>query len=222
MDEKQKKDSNFNSSISEQQTEKPSSSYSNTSNTTDNNNSMNNSNTSSSDDNPNQNISSSLESNSTTTKTSSKSNPLSIGEWGYASKYSSKKYIDVPVKVTNVTRGNSAAEQFKEYCNSDFSIYKYENAQSDMEWVIVDYAIDFTNNDVSSFYLDSKIIGTGNGNSIKYNGKTYIISTYNMTTKNSNENPAKAKFATQLPIGCTDYLIVLGSSSNTQAFFAGK
>lgn len=169
---------------------------------------------------------SSSDTNSIVTKTSSKSNPISIGEWGLASKYSSSQYIDVPVKVTDVTRGSVAEQKVKDYCNNSSSIYKYTDAKEGMEWAVIEYTVDLTNIEGysmgKSIKVDSKITGTGDNTSIKYNGNIYIVSTMSMTTGYSTENIATGYFAVQLPIGCTEYLIALGSSSHTQAFFAGK
>ena len=169
------------------------------------------------------NLSNSSTSNSTTGKSSSKQNPLSIGEWGIASKYASGEYVDVPVKVAKVTRGSSAAQEVKNYCESGSSIYKYEDAKEDMEWAVIEYSVDLTQMEKeSSITLDRKITGTGDNTSIKYNGVTYIVSTMNMTSGYTKGEIVTCKFAVQLPIGCTDYLIVLGSSSSTQAFFIGE
>lgn len=171
-----------------------------------------------------ENSSNSSASTSTTGKASSKQNPLSIGEWGIASKYVSSEYVDVPARVTNVTRGSSAAQELKEYLNNSSSIYKYEDAKENMEWAVIEYSIDLTKMEKdSTAKLDTKITGIGDNNSIKYNGATYIVSTTNMTPNNYTKGEiVSCKFAVQLPIGCTDYLIALGSSSGTQAFFSGK
>lgn len=171
-----------------------------------------------------ENTSSSSTSNSATGKSSSKQNPLAIGEWGISSRYLSGEYVDVPAKVTNVTRGSSAAQEVKQYLTSGSSIYKYEDAKEGMEWAVIEYSIDLTKFEKeTTAKLDSKVTGTRDNTSIKYNGTTYIVSTVNMTpnkyTKGSIET---CKFAVQLPIGCTDYLIVLGSSSGSQAYFTGK
>lgn len=171
-----------------------------------------------------ENSSNSSSSASTTGKASSKQSPLAIGEWGIASKYVSGEYLDVPTKVTNVTRGSSAAKELENYLTSSSSIYKYEDAKDGMEWAVIEYSIDLTRmeND-STAKLDTKVTGTGDNTSIKYNGMTYIVSTVNMTPNNYTKGEiVSCKFAVQLPIGCTDYLIALGSSSGTQAFFNGK
>ena len=151
---------------------------------------------------------------------------MSIGEWGIGSKYSSGEYIDVPVKVTNVIRGTTAAQKVKDYCEKGSSIYKYEDAKEGMEWAVIEYNVDLTNikgySMGKSIKVDTKVTGTGDNTSIQYNGYTYIVSTMNMTNDYSKEDIATGYFAVQLPIGCTDYLIALGSSSGKQAFFNGK
>jgi hypothetical protein len=164
-----------------------------------------------------------VDSDSITTKSSSKSEPLSLNEWGLASIYSSGEYVDVATRVTNVMRGTLAAEEYKEFCENDSTIYKYEDAKEGMEWAIIEYEIDLTSFSSNiRANLDRKISGTGDNSSIKYNGTTYIVSTVNMSYDFNFGKIVTARFATQLPIGCTDYLIVLGSSSQTQAFFIGE
>lgn len=189
-----------------------------------NNSQVSNNNTNTSNDNDKETTSSSSTSNSATGKSSSKQNPLAIGEWGISSKYLSGDYVDVPTKITKVTRGSSAAQEVKKYLTSSSSIYKYEDAEEDMEWAVIEYSVDLTKiNKETTAKLDSKITGTGNNTLIQYNGTTYIVSIVNMTPNNYTKgNIETAKFAVQLPIGCTDYLIVLGSSSGSQAFFTGK
>ena len=189
-----------------------------------NNSQVSNNNTNTSNNNDKETTSSSSTSNSATGKSSSKQNPLAIGEWGISSKYLSGDYVDVPTKVVKVTRGSSAAQEVKKYLTSGSSIYKYEDAEEDMEWAVIEYSVDLTKiKEETTSKLDSKITGTGNNTSIKYNGSTYRVSTVNMTPNTYTKGTIEtAKFAVQLPIGCTDYLIVLGSSSGSQAFFTGK
>lgn len=159
----------------------------------------------------------------TTAKSSSKTAPVAIGEWTLASKYASGDYVDVPVKVTNVTRGSSAQQIVKDYCNSGSTIYKYTDAEDGMEWAVFEYQVDLTKMEKeSSIRLDTDITGTGSNTSVKYNGYTYIISTMNMTSGYTKGEIVTCQFAAQLPIGCTDYLIEIGTSSHTQAFIKGK
>ena len=205
---------------SSSQTNNPVSNSSSNLNTPTNNNSNASTNTTNTQNN---NTSSSSNVSTANAKTSSKTNPLSVGEWGIASKYASGEYVDVPTRVTNITRGTQAAQEFKNYCERGSSIYKYEDAKEGMEWAIVEYEVDLTSfSSDTSVSLDRKISGTGDNNSIKYNNMTYIVSTVNMTSDYTSAKVVTAKFATQLPIGCSEYIIALGSSSSTQAFIMGK
>lgn len=158
-------------------------------------------------------------------KASTQANPLKIGEWGIASKYNSGDYVDVPVKVTNVTRGNEAVTKIKAYCDKS-SVYKYTEPKEGMEWAVIDYTVDLTNVEGYSFgksmRVTSKIKGTGDNSSIRYNGKTYILTTMDMSETYSKENIANGSFAVSLPIGCTEYTIAMGEYNKTNAFFAGK
>lgn len=178
-------------------------------------------------ENTNINNNSSTDNSSNTTPvtgvSSSKTSPLTFGEWGIASKYYSGEYVNVPVRVTNITRGSAAAQEVEEYCNSGSSIYKYEDAEDGMEWAVVEYEIDLSDFDTDTIVnLDRRITGTGDNSSVKHRGTTYIISTMNMSFDYDSGKIVTSKFATQLPTGCHDYLIVLGSSSSTQAFFQGE
>lgn len=78
-------------------------------------------------------------------KTSTKEAPLAKGEWGTASKYSTetKEYENVNVKVTNFTRGEDAKKAVQEYMTSGSSIYKYQDPKEGLEWLIIDYDVDF-------------------------------------------------------------------------------
>lgn len=171
------------------------------------------------------NTSSSSQNNSTSVngKASTKSAPLSIGEWGIGSVYSSGSYVDVPTRVVNVIRGSQASNEYKNFCNQSSTLYKYEDAKSGTEWAVIEYEVDLTkfSSDVTS-YLNSSINGTGDNTAIVYNNNRYIVSTANMTPAFASGKIVTAKFATQLPIGCSDYIITLGSSQGSQAFIHGK
>ncbi len=158
---------------------------------------------------------------SITGKSSSQENPLSIGDWGIASKYIFGEYRDIPVRVTKVTRGDEAAKQVKDYCETGSSVYEYKEPEEGMEWAVIQYTVDLMNVDrTTSIRTDAKITGT-DSTSIKYNGKSYVVSTMGMTTNSTKSEVGTGYFAAQLPIGCKDYLIVMGAYSNTQAFYKG-
>lgn len=161
------------------------------------------------------------------TKESSQDTPIEFGQWGMGSRYSKGEYVDVPVKLTNITRGDEAAKMLKEYCENSKSIYKYSEPKINMEWAVIEYQADLTNvyeyTMGRSIRIDSAIKGIGGG-SLKYNDITYFLSTVDMSESYSKETLANGKFAVQLPVGCTDYMIVMGSSysSATKTYFKGK
>ena len=176
-------------------------------------------------------------SSSSDAKESSKEDPLEIGKWGYASKYAGKyldeeyadkTYIDVPVRVTKVSRGDKVIDDVKTLLQEHH--YKYQEPKSSqLEWVIVDYEVDLTNVKFggslgTNIKIDSSVKGT-DGSSVKHDGITYILTTVDVSDSKYVKEPGvySGKFVTQLPKGCKDYLIKLGSSYNgKEAYFKGE
>lgn len=158
-------------------------------------------------------------------KSSTKENPLGKGVWGIASKYStqSKENEDVYIKVTNITRGEEAKKIVQDYINSK-SYLKYEEPKEGLEWVVLDYDLDFANYTKSSYGANAEITasikGIGDSSSVKYNGVTYILSSrYIGSADYVKTQDAKGKIAFQMPIGCKDYIVQFGTTSSTNAYF---
>lgn len=207
----------------------------NTSNNSSNNTSTNTTNNTSKNNTTSNNIANTTTntnttSNSTVTdaKESTKENPLSKGEWGIASKYSteSKDYEDVYIKVTNVVRGEEAKEEVQNYINKS-SYYKYEEPKEGLEWVVLDYDLDFANYTKSTYGasadVTTSIKGIGDHTSVVYNGTTYILtSTYIGSRDYVKTQTATGKIAFQMPIGCTDYIVQFGTYNETNAYFKGE
>lgn len=160
---------------------------------------------------------------------SSLENPLQVGEWGIASKYNTETSSDqnVNVRVTNIIRGNEAKEMAKEYMSRDYSIYKYEEPEAYLEWVVIEYDVDFADTYVpgelgASPNVEADITGP-DGSSVKYNGITYITSTIEIGSRDYiKAKTGSGKILTQIPIGCTDYIIQFGRYNGTTAYFQGK
>jgi len=170
-------------------------------------------------------------------KVAGKDAPLSIKEWGLASKYAGKyldesyadkTYIDVPVRVTKVSRGEKIISDVKSLLAEHR--YKYEDPKSSqLEWAIVEYEVDLT--DVkfggslgTNIKIDSDIKGS-DGGTVKYDGISYFLSTRDMSSSDYVKEPGvySGKFVTQLPKGCSDYLIKLGNSYNgAESYFKGE
>lgn len=206
--------------------------YNNTSNSVNNTSNTNNSvNTTTSNKISNNTTNSNNKTNSssvTDAKESTKENPLEKGTWGIASKYSteSKNYEDVYVKVTNIIRGEEAKKVVQDYFNSK-SYFKYEEPKEGLEWVVLDYDLDYANFAKSSLGanadVSSSIRGIGNRSSVVYNGTTYILSSrYIGSSDYVKTQTTTGKIAFQMPIGCSDYVIELGSYSGSKAYFKGE
>lgn len=160
---------------------------------------------------------------------SSLENPLQVGEWGIASKYNTETSSDqnVNVRVTNIIRGDEAKEMAKEYMSRDYSIYKYEDPEAYLEWVVIEYDVDFADTYVpgelgASPNVEADITGP-DGSSVKYNGITYITSTIEIGSRDYiKAKTGSGKILTQIPIGCTDYIIQFGRYNGTTAYFQGQ
>lgn len=172
-------------------------------------------------------------SNSSSTSTSNvtssdKSNAVELNSWCTASKYNANtgKYDDVKVKVTKITRGNEARTQILDYAKTD-EYFDYDEPDKGEEWVVIDYDVDLSSISIPSYgispYLTVDIVGTGNKDSVEFNGKKYYPITYRVSSTEFVTNPiASNKIATTLPVGCENYLIEFGAYSHTLGYVKGK
>lgn len=193
-----------------------------------NTNTMNNENTNSINTNSVDNNTTVTGSNGTA-RTSSLENPLQVGEWGIASKYNTNTSSNqnVNIKVTNIIRGDGAKAMAQEYMSSDYSIYEYEEPEAYLEWVVIEYDVDFADTYIpgelgASPNVNATISGP-DGSSVKYNGITYITSTLEIGSRDYIQTKTgSGKILTQIPIGCTDYIVQFGVYNGTTAYFQGK
>lgn len=166
---------------------------------------------------------------SSNARTSSLENPLQVGEWGIASKYNTNTSSDqnVNVRVSNIIRGDEAKKMAQDYMNSDYSIYKYEEPEAYQEWVVIEYDVDFGDTYVpgelgASPNVNGDVTGP-DGSSVKYNGITYINSVIEIGSRDYiKTKTGSGKLLTQLPVGCTDYIIEFGTYNGTKAYFKGQ
>ena len=161
-------------------------------------------------------------------QSSTKESPLKIGTWGIASKYSgeSREYEDIYVKPTKVIRGEEAKKAVQEFTDKS-SFYKYQEPKEGLEWVVLDYDINFGNFTMPSYGADSRvdtsIKGVGNYSSVNYKGVTYILTTTNIgDSKSVKTKTTSGRVAFQMPIGCKDYIVQFGSYNETNAFYKGE
>ncbi len=156
-------------------------------------------------------------------------NPVEIGEWSIASKYNTNTSgnQNVNVRITNVIRGDEAKKMAQDYMSSDYSIYKYEEPEANLEWAVIEYDVDFADTYVpgelgASPNVEIDITGL-DGRSIKDNGITYFTSVIEIGSRDYiKTKTGSGKALTQLPQGFTDYIIQAGAYGGTIAYTRGK
>lgn len=152
---------------------------------------------------------------------------LEIGEWGIASKYSSKseEYENVNVTVKQMLRGQEAEQIVKEFTQNN-TYFAYEEPQEGMEWLVIEYQInfgDFTKgNNGANSDIQTKIKGYGENEDIVVNNKIYETTTQDISTREyTNAEQTTGKFATQIPIECEQYVILFGNEQYNYCEFEG-
>ena len=171
----------------------------------------------------------------TTAKASTKEAPLKINQWGLAAKYVSKyvsaeytdkSYIDVPVRITKLTRGDEATQIIKDWCDTQ-TFYKYQDPKTSTEWAVFEYEVDLNGVkfDADTLGTDTKIssgIKGLDGLTVKYNDISYSLITTDISGSDYKKAPGiyKGRFIVMLPQGCKDYLVKLGDSYNgSESYF---
>lgn len=152
---------------------------------------------------------------------------LEIGEWGIASKYSSKseEYEDVNVTVKQMLRGEEAEQIVKQYTQNN-TYFAYEEPQEGMEWLVVEYQInfgDFTKgNNGANSDIQTKIKGYGENENIIVDNKIYETTTQDISSREyTNDAQTTGTFATQIPVACEQYVIVFGNEEYNYCEFEG-
>ncbi len=152
---------------------------------------------------------------------------LEIGEWGIASKYSSKseEYEDVNITVKQIARGVDAEEIVKEYIKNN-KYFTYEEPLTEMEWLVVEYEINFGNftkgNNGANSDIQVKIKGYGENEDIVVNNKIYETTTQDISTREyTNSEQTTGMFASQIPIECEQYVILFGNEQYHYCEFEG-
>lgn len=142
---------------------------------------------------------------------------LKIGEWGIASKYSSKKeeYENVNVTVKQIIRGEDAERVVKEYTQNN-KYFTYQETQEGMDCLVVEYEIIFGNytkgNNGANSDIQTRIKGYGENENIVIGNKTYETKTQDISNREyTNSEQISGKFVTQIPKECEKYVIVFGN-----------
>ena len=177
---------------------------------------------------------SNVTSNSTGTTTTTTSNvdskkttvssPAKFGEWATAAAYSSGDYIDTPVRVNKVYRGEEAEQAIKASGRTVST-----KLTDGCEWCVIDYSVDMTgikevgtSRSLSGLYF---YLRGNDGKTLKYDGKSWILTGSNLLSTTSIKTDVyNGQYLYQIPKGCTDYLIEAKSSrdSASVAYFKGE
>ncbi len=147
---------------------------------------------------------------------------IPLGQWGIASKYSTKdqKYEDVYVGVEKVCRGVDAETIINEYMEEN-EYLTYKDPQEGMEWLVVEYVIFFgdyaMNQNGANSDIKTRIKGYGDNENIVIGNKTYEITTQDISDRDYTKNERiVGRFAAQIPIECKEFVVVFGDENHTQ------
>ena len=158
----------------------------------------------------------------TASKPSSVASPAAIGEWTTAASYKDGDYIDTPVRVNKVLRGDDAEAAIKASGRTMSS-----KLQDGCEWIVIDYSVDVT--DLKEYSTGRSITGLSlalrsmDGKTLTYAGKTYILTGSNLlSTSGIKGTVYDGKYVFQLPKGCTDYLIEAKATKGSVAYIKGE
>ncbi len=153
--------------------------------------------------------------------------PLSAGDWGNCSKYSTeeKSYVNVPVRVTAVVSGKEAEKRVKAFADESDS-FAYTPPDEGAVWVIADYELSLdgfptgkggTTADITAFIVPD------DGGMFSLNGKNYIPSVVNISGEEYyHHGIICGTIAYILPDDADEYIIALGEYEETQAFITVK
>ncbi len=152
---------------------------------------------------------------------------LRMGEWGIASKYSSKKeeYEDVNVTIKQMIRGEEAERIVKEYTENN-KYFEYTNPQEGMECLVVEYQINLGNyvkgTNGANSDIQTAIKGFGDSKNIVVGNKSYEIKTQDISDREyTNENQVTGRFVCQIPIDCEEYVVMFGNEEYSYCEFRG-
>lgn len=166
-------------------------------------------------------------------------NLLDVGEWGKSSKimyenFNGNNYEDnltnVPVSIKKIIRGDEAKTYIKNWFSSQ-KVFEYDEPEEGMEWILVNYSVDFrniyfdnTSDEGTSKNLINAIIGADGGDLI-FNNKKFAVSTINISKDEFvKENKIyNSEFIAVIPKECHKYVIRFGTSRDGyEAYFNGK
>lgn len=157
-------------------------------------------------------------------------NPLKKGTNGNASIYfaSSKKYMDVPIKLIDITRGEKAKTTVDKY-NKDAVVQLDLSDKPTLEYAVASFEITIPKDypvPKHGMYPNPTVEIKGlDGNSVKHDGVIYILSTVNTSPRSKSIQAGESMIidiAYGVPKGCSDYVLKIGNLNQTLVYFKGE
>lgn len=158
-----------------------------------------------------------------TTKENSLLNPAKKDTWLFASVYYVNENTKIPVKLTNITKGEEAEKIVNEVVNKGTNIPPLRN--QDEEYVVIDYIIDGNgfNEYVSSklnIYITRQYEET---RTLEKDGKLYIPQvTYITNSQDTSGKNSTSRVVVNIPKDFNEYNIVIGEETNSKAYYQGE
>ena len=142
---------------------------------------------------------------------------LQVGQWGVASKYSSKseQYEDVNIAIKRIIRGEEAESIIKKYIKEN-KYFEYTKPGQDMDLVLVEYQINFGDfkkgRNGANSDIQVKVKGYGENEDIIIDNTIYKTTIQDISTREyTKEDTITGRFVTQIPKACEQYVIVFGN-----------
>lgn len=160
------------------------------------------------------------------TKTSSAGLPLKLNEWGKAAKFctADSAYKDVPIRILSVRRGAEVNDEVRQLVrNSSFLIYSEPDDKE--EYAIAEYEISLDGFPVKEGGVQADItasVSGADGGMIKLDDGSYFGTAAASLVGDDeyyHEGVVKGKLAYKIIKGYSDYLLVVGETGETQAYF---
>ena len=158
-----------------------------------------------------------------TTKENSILNPAKKDTWLFASVYYVEDNTKIPVKLTNITKGEEAEEIVKEVTNKGTYIPSLRN--QDEEYIVIDYIVDGNgfNEYVSSklnVYITRQYEET---RTLEKDGKLYIPQvTYITNSQDTSGKNSTSRVVVNIPKDFNEYNIVIGEETHSRAYYQGE
>lgn len=158
------------------------------------------------------------------TVSSSLNSPLEVGEWGTAAKLCLKDgvYVDVPVRLVSLRRGNGVNEEVKKKMEGSHFTYYFE-PQDNEEYVLAEYEIcldGFPVKEGGTLCDITTFITGSDGQAIKLKNGSYWGASASCLDNETYfyEGVVHSEIAWRIPKEVKEYILTFGEYGENQAF----